>query len=68
MLGLSCGIWDLVPRPGIEPRPPALRTWSLNHWTIRKNPNVRPLCQEVLSDASSHLTLMKTPWALSPFL
>ena len=22
--GLSCAMWDLVPRPGIEPRPPAL--------------------------------------------
>ena len=21
--GLSCSMWDLVPRPGIEPRPPA---------------------------------------------
>ena len=26
--GLSCGIWDLVPRPGIKPRPPALGTQS----------------------------------------
>ena len=23
-LGLSCSIWDIVPRPGIEPRLPAL--------------------------------------------
>ena len=22
-LGLNCGTWDLVPRPGIEPVPPA---------------------------------------------
>ena len=22
--GLSCGMWDLVPRPGIKPGPPAL--------------------------------------------
>ena len=32
----SCGMWDLVPRTGIKPRPPALRVWSLGHWTIRK--------------------------------
>ena len=24
MQTLSCGMWDLVPRPGIKPRPPAL--------------------------------------------
>ena len=27
---------DLVPWPGIEPRPPALEVWSLSHWTTRK--------------------------------
>ena len=26
-----CGI--LVPQTGIEPVPPALAVWSLNHWT-----------------------------------
>ena len=31
-------MWDLVPWPGIEPRPPALGAWSLNHWTTRKVP------------------------------
>ena len=36
--GLSCGMWDLVPRPGIEPRPPALGTWSLSHGTTREVP------------------------------
>ena len=34
----SCGIWDLVPWPGIEPGPPALRTWSLIHCTTREVP------------------------------
>ena len=28
----ACGI--LVPRPGVEPPPPALGAWSLNHWTL----------------------------------
>ena len=28
VLGLSCGIWNLVPRRGIKPRPSALRTQS----------------------------------------
>ena len=32
----SCGIWDLVPWSGIKPRAPALRAWSLSHWTTRE--------------------------------
>ena len=34
----SCGMWDLVPWLGIEPGPPALGAWSLNHWTTREVP------------------------------
>ena len=34
----SCGVWDLVPRPGIEPGYPAFGVWSVSHWTIRKVP------------------------------
>ena len=30
---LSCGIWDLVPWPGIKPGPPALGEHFLSHWT-----------------------------------
>ena len=39
-LGLSCGMRDLliVPRPGIEPRPPALGAWSLSYGTLREVP------------------------------
>ena len=29
---------DLVPRPGIEPGPPALGAWGLTHWTTREVP------------------------------
>ena len=29
-------MWDLVPPPGIEPRPPALGARSLTHWTTRE--------------------------------
>ena len=32
----SCGI--LVPRPGIEPIPPALEAWHHKHWTAREVP------------------------------
>ena len=31
----SCGMWDLVPWPGIEHRPPALGVWNLSHWITR---------------------------------
>ena len=34
----SCGMGNLVPQPGMEPRPPALGTWSLSHWTAREVP------------------------------
>ena len=37
LLVAAC-MWDLVPRPGIEPRPSALGTWSLTHWTTREVP------------------------------
>ena len=36
MWTLSCSMWDLVPWPGIEPRPPTLETWSLSHWTHKE--------------------------------
>ena len=38
MRALSCSMLDLVPGPGIEPRPPALGAWSRNHWTTREVP------------------------------
>ena len=34
----ACGI--LVPRPGIEPGPPAVEAWSPNHWTAREFPKL----------------------------
>lgn len=36
----SCGTWELVTLPGIEPKPPALRTWSLSCWTTREIPKM----------------------------
>ena len=38
----SCGMWDLLPWSGIEPRPPPLDAWSLSHWIIRKVPFSSP--------------------------
>ena len=38
MWTLRCGLWDLVPQPGIKLRTPALGTWSLSHWTTSEVP------------------------------
>ena len=38
VLDLSCSMHDLVPWPGVEPRPPALGTWSFSHWINREVP------------------------------
>jgi len=35
---LSCGMWDLVPQPGIEPGPPPFGAQSPSHWPTRKVP------------------------------
>ena len=34
--GLSCGMWDLVPWPGIEPGLSALGAWKFSFWTTRE--------------------------------
>ena len=31
-------VGSLVPRPEIEPKPPAVEAWSLNHWTTGEVP------------------------------
>ena len=36
--GFTYGMWDLVPQPGIELRPPALGVQSLSHWTTTEVP------------------------------
>ena len=35
----SCGMWALVPQPGIESGPPALGAWNFSHWTTRDVPH-----------------------------
>ena len=35
-LSVAACMWDLVPRPGIEPKPTALGAWSLLHCTTRE--------------------------------
>ena len=40
MWTLSCGMWGLVPWPGIKPGPPALGAQRCSHWTTREIPIV----------------------------
>ena len=35
----TCGMWDLVPQPGIEPGRSALGVQSLSHQSKREVPN-----------------------------
>ena len=60
---LSCSIQDLVPWPGIKPRPPALEMWQLSPWITKE-----------VSDIffNRHIFLPQTliiqgdPWLLKP--
>ena len=36
MWALSCGMWDLVPWPGIKSGAPVLGAWNPSHWTPRE--------------------------------
>ena len=33
---LNCGMWNIIPWPGIEPNPLSLGARSLRHWTTRE--------------------------------
>ena len=50
---LSCGMWDLVPWPGIEPWPPTLGAQSLSQWTTREVP-VKVAFEQIPEEAKQH--------------
>ena len=53
----------LVPRPGIEPVPPALEAWSLKHWASREAPVLR--ASDIVSLFNfSHLDVMNLSFHL----
>ena len=60
-LGLICGMWDLVPWPGIEPRPPSLGAQILSHWTTKEVP-VTPFLIVVACLCAKSLQSCLTPW------
>ena len=54
----ACRILLLL--PGIKPVPPALRTQSLNHWTIRKSPSLSLFAVELMSLLSGNWKMFLT--------
>ena len=58
----SCSMWDLVPWPGIKPRPSAVDVQSLSHWTIREV-SMYPFFSRFLS----HVVIIEC-WAELPVL
>ena len=55
---ISCGVWDLVPRPGIELWAPALGARSHSHWTTREAPTVCLLTPLMVSFEEGALVLI----------
>ena len=55
---------DLVPQPGIKPRPPAWGPWSLSHWTIKEVPSwiIQTLPRVMLGDYLTSLFQSSFPF------
>ena len=51
----------LVPQPKIEPAPPALEAWSLNHWATRETPMGHFYGSTTLPNLSAHVEGRVTP-------
>ena len=70
----SCSQWDLVPRPGMKPRPLALGAQNLSHWTTREVPHLGALkqrptkhgSQSVANQRVVHLELRKHSVSIIP--
>ena len=71
--GLSCCLWNLVPRPEIEPRPLALGVQSLGYWTTREVPQLFFMqrdkrVQTVKAAGAKALAFFVSPYRLLFFL
>ena len=62
---MACGI--LVPRPGIEPRPSAVRVQSPNHWTAREVPVCSLRGNQDAAPRLHYCFLTAPPLSLHPF-
>ena len=58
----SCGMQDLVPKPGISPRSPALGTRSLSHWLTSKVP-IQPMFCTLSNTTRRSKDLGSTLWS-----
>ena len=56
---MACGI--LVPWPGIEPGPSAVRLWSPNPWTAREFPKVKLWMGWSVTEGPTEMTVEQRP-------
>ena len=67
LLVAACGLlvvacmWDLAPRPGIEPGPPALGVQSPTHWTTREVPGISILNRVPREGSTEKVTSLQRP-------
>ena len=55
----------LVPRPGVEPSLPVAEGWDLNHWTVRKSPDIHISTVKVSSGQPSYVLEVPLPLCLA---
>ena len=59
-------MWDLVSRPGIQPRPPALGAWSLSHGTTREVLQIPRFIEEAAEIREAQGLLKDTQFSAAP--
>ena len=64
---LSCCMWDLVPRPGMEPRPPISGPWSFRPQGHQRSPT-KPFIFFFPKSPSSHEILMPQVYIISIYI
>ena len=65
-VNLRCGMWDLVPRPGIEPGLLASVAQTLSHWTTREVPGRLQAAPRKTGDVNGNATY-ESAWELGEF-
>ena len=65
---LSCGMWELVPWSGTEPRSPTLGAWSLSQWTTRDVPKYHDNFNYVSDNEIKSILLQHQSFRPNPML